>query len=47
MCIRDRVRPLLFGEIPAGIVLHIAALLAIATIAFGIALTLIRHRLLK
>jgi len=41
------VRPLLFGEIPSGIVGHIAALLAVAAIAFGIASTLIRRRLLK
>ena len=41
------VRPLLFGEIPAGIAGHIAALLAVALVAFWIALTLIRRRLLK
>jgi len=41
------VRPLLFGEIPAGIAGHVAALLAVAAIAFWIALTLIRRRLLK
>ena len=41
------VRPLLFGEVPASIGLHVAALLAVAAIAFGIALTLIRRRLLK
>jgi lipooligosaccharide transport system permease protein len=41
------VRPLLFGEIPTGIIGHIAALLAVAVIAFGIASALIRRRLLK
>lgn len=41
------VRPLLFGEIPAGIVGHLAFLLAVAAVAFWIALTLIRRRLLK
>jgi len=41
------VRPLLFGEIPAGIGGHLAALLAVAAAAFWIALTLIRRRLLK
>jgi lipooligosaccharide transport system permease protein len=41
------VRPLLFGEIPADIVGHLAVLLAIAAAAFLIALALIRRRLLK
>ena len=41
------VRPLLFGEIPGGIIAHLAALLAVALAAFWIALTLIRRRLLK
>ena len=41
------VRPLLFGEVPAGIVGHLAALLAVAVLAFWIALILIRRRLLK
>ena len=41
------VRPLLFGEIPADIPAHVAALLAVALAAFWIALTLIRRRLLK
>ncbi len=41
------VRPLLSGEVPPGIAGHVAALLAIAAIAFWIALTLIRRRLLK
>jgi lipooligosaccharide transport system permease protein len=41
------VRPLLFGEIPPGIAGHVAALLAVAVIAFWIASTLIRRRLLK
>ena len=41
------VRPLLFGEIPTGIPGHVASLLAVALIAFGIAQTLIRRRLLK
>ena len=41
------VRPLLSGEVPPGIAGHVAALLAVAVIAFWIALTLIRRRLLK
>ncbi|MBI5109349.1 MAG: ABC transporter permease [Rhodocyclales bacterium] len=41
------VRPLLFGEVPAGIAFHIAALLTVAMVAFGIASVLIRRRLLK
>jgi lipooligosaccharide transport system permease protein len=41
------VRPLLFGEVPAGIAFHIAALLAVAVVAFCIASVLIRRRLLK
>jgi lipooligosaccharide transport system permease protein len=41
------VRPLLFGEIPSGIVGHLAALLAVALVAFWIAVALIRRRLLK
>ena len=41
------VRPLLHGEIPAGIGGHVASLAAVATGAFWIALTLIRRRLLK
>ena len=41
------VRPLLSGEIPANIVGHIAALLIVALLAFMIAQTLIRRRLLK
>jgi lipooligosaccharide transport system permease protein len=41
------VRPLLFGEVPAGIALHITALLAVAVVAFCIASVLIRRRLLK
>lgn len=41
------VRPLLLGEMPTAIALHVAALLAVALIAFGIAQALIRRRLLK
>ena len=41
------VRPRVFGEVPAGIVLHIAALAAVAVVAFCIASVLIRRRLLK
>ena len=41
------VRPLLFGEMPTGIALHLAALLAVATAAFCLASVLIRRRLLK
>jgi lipooligosaccharide transport system permease protein len=40
-------RPLLQGEVPANVIGHIAALLTIATIAFGIATVLTRRRLLK
>ncbi len=43
----DLVRPLLFGAVPTRIGLHVAALLGVAAIAFGIALALIRRRLLK
>jgi lipooligosaccharide transport system permease protein len=41
------VRPLLLGGIPADIAGHVAALAAVATISFWIALRLIRRRLLK
>ena len=41
------VRPLLLGEIPAGIAGHIAALLIVSVAAFWIALALTRRRLLK
>lgn len=40
-------RPLLFGEVPANIALHVCALLAVAGVAFWIALGLTRRRLLK
>jgi len=41
------VRPLLAGEIPGNIAFHLIALLAVAVVAFVIALTLTRRRLLK
>ncbi len=41
------VRPLLFGELPQNILLHLAALLGVALVAFWIALSLTRRRLLK
>lgn len=40
-------RPLLLGEVPANTIGHVAALLAIAMIAFYIATVLTRRRLLK
>lgn len=40
-------RPLLFGDVPANIALHVSALLAVAGVAFWIALGLTRRRLLK
>jgi lipooligosaccharide transport system permease protein len=40
-------RPLLFGEIPANVLVHVSALLAIAVVAFGVATHLTRRRLLK
>jgi len=40
-------RPLLLGEIPANALLHVSALIAIALVAFYIATTLTRRRLLK
>lgn len=41
------VRPLLTGAAPPGMLLHVTALLAVAVVAFGIALWLTRRRLLK
>ena len=41
------VRPLLFGELPANILLHVAALLFYSCAAFWTALALMRRRLLK
>jgi lipooligosaccharide transport system permease protein len=41
------IRPLVFGEMPQDIVLHVGILLAMACIAFWIALQLTRRRLLK
>ncbi len=40
-------RPLLLGEVPANALVHVAALLGIAAIAFSIATVLTRRRLLK
>jgi lipooligosaccharide transport system permease protein len=40
-------RPLLLGEIPANVLVHVSALLAIAVVAFGVATHLTRRRLLK
>jgi lipooligosaccharide transport system permease protein len=40
-------RPLLLGEVPANALGHVAALLAIAALAFAIATVLTRRRLLK
>ena len=41
------VRPLLAGEVPAGALIHVMALLATAAVAFAAALALTRRRLLK
>ena len=41
------VRPLLFGEVPGQILLHVSVLLAYAATAFYIAVVLYRRRLLK
>ena len=41
------VRPLVFGTVPENILGHVAALLAMAGIAFWIAVALVRRRLLK
>jgi lipooligosaccharide transport system permease protein len=41
------VRPLLFGQVPADIALHVGVLLLIAFGAFWIALRLTQRRLLK
>ena len=43
----DIARPLLLGEIPGGIALHIAVLTAYALAAYYVALVLTRRRLLK
>lgn len=41
------IRPLVFGDVPHDIALHVGALLAMACVAFWIALQLTRRRLLK
>jgi lipooligosaccharide transport system permease protein len=41
------VRPLLFGQVPADILGHLAALLSVALAAFWVAVILTRRRLLK
>ena len=43
----DLARPLMMGQVPAGIPLHVAVLLAYATAAFQIALVLTRRRLAR
>lgn len=43
----DLARPLLTGQVPGAIPLHIAVLLAYAAVAFYVALALTRRRLLK
>jgi lipooligosaccharide transport system permease protein len=43
----DLARPLLMGRLPAGILLHVAVLLAYAGAAYLVALVLTRRRLLK
>lgn len=41
------VRPLLAGQVPQDVLLHVGVLLLTTVIAFGIALRLTRRRLLK
>jgi lipooligosaccharide transport system permease protein len=43
----DLARPLMMGQVPGNIALHVAVLLAYAVIAYYIALVLTRRRLLK
>jgi lipooligosaccharide transport system permease protein len=43
----DLVRPLLIGEMPANILLHVGFLTLITTVAFLVARRLARRRLLK
>jgi lipooligosaccharide transport system permease protein len=43
----ELARPLLLGQIPQNVITHVAALLAIAVLAFYIATVLTRRRLLK
>jgi lipooligosaccharide transport system permease protein len=43
----DLARPLMMGEVPGDILLHVAVLAAYAAIAFYVALVLTRRRLLK
>jgi lipooligosaccharide transport system permease protein len=43
----DLARPLMMGEVPAQIALHVAVLLAYAAGAYYVALVLTRRRLLK
>ena len=43
----DIARPLMLGHIPSGILLHVAVLAAYAIVAYYVALTLTRRRLLK
>ena len=45
--IGDPARPLLAGQVPSDILIHIMALAATAGLAFTIALALTRRRLLK
>jgi lipooligosaccharide transport system permease protein len=43
----DLSRPLLLGEVPRDVLLHITVLLAYACIAYYVALVLTRRRLLR
>ena len=43
----DLARPLMLGQVPTGILLHLAVLVAYAVAAYYVALTLTRRRLLK
>ena len=43
----DIARPLMLGQVPTGILLHVAVLVAYAVAAYFVALTLTRRRLLK
>jgi lipooligosaccharide transport system permease protein len=43
----DIARPLMLGDVPSGIMLHVAVLAAYSLVAYYVALTLTRRRLLK
>jgi len=43
----DIARPLMLGNVPSGVALHVAVLLAYSAVAYYMALLLTRRRLLK